>query len=60
MKDSGKGIDPDLLRQFNRSGGEAWLGLEGMSERLRGRELRSRIGCKWQADPGSDSSIAIY
>lgn len=41
VKDYGKGIDPELLRQFNRSGGGAGIGLAGMRERL--RELGGRL-----------------
>jgi two-component system, NarL family, sensor kinase len=41
VKDYGKGIDPELLSQFNRSGGGAGIGLAGMRERL--RELGGRL-----------------
>ena len=41
VKDYGKGISPELLRQFNRSGGGAGIGLAGMRERL--RELGGRL-----------------
>jgi|KBSMisStaDraftv2_1062788.scaffolds.fasta_scaffold39321_2 PAS domain S-box-containing protein len=41
VKDYGEGIDPDLLRQFKRSGGGAGIGLAGMRERL--RELEGRL-----------------
>ena len=41
VKDYGKGIDPELLRRFNRSGGGAGIGLAGMRERL--RELGGRL-----------------
>ena len=41
VKDYGKGIDPELLHQFNRSGGGAGIGLAGMRERL--RELGGRL-----------------
>jgi signal transduction histidine kinase len=35
VKDYGEGIDPELLREFNRSGGGVGIGLAGMRERLR-------------------------
>jgi two-component system, chemotaxis family, CheB/CheR fusion protein len=35
VKDYGKGIDPELMRQFKQSGGGAGVGLAGMRERLR-------------------------
>jgi signal transduction histidine kinase len=35
VKDYGKGIDPELLREFKRTGGGAGIGLAGMRERLR-------------------------
>ena len=41
VKDYGKGIDPELLHQFNRNGGGAGIGLAGMRERL--RELGGRL-----------------
>jgi len=41
VKDFGKGIDPELLGHFNRSGAGAGIGLAGLSERL--RELGGRI-----------------
>ena len=41
VKDCGKGINPELLHQFNRSGGGAGIGLAGMRERL--RELGGRL-----------------
>ena len=41
VKDYGKGIDPELLHQFNRSGGGSGIGLAGMRERL--RELGGRL-----------------
>jgi signal transduction histidine kinase len=41
VKDYGKGIDPELLRQFERTGGGAGIGLAGMRERL--RELGGRL-----------------
>jgi len=41
MKDYGKGINPALLREFNRTGGGAGIGLAGMRERL--RELEGRL-----------------
>ena len=41
VRDYGKGIDPELLHQFNRSGGGAGIGLAGMRERL--RELGGRL-----------------
>ena len=41
VKDYGKGIDPELLKQFNQSGGGAGIGLGGMRERL--RELGGRL-----------------
>jgi glucose-6-phosphate-specific signal transduction histidine kinase len=34
VKDYGKGIDPELLREFARTGGGAGLGLAGMRERI--------------------------
>lgn len=34
VKDYGKGIEPELLHQFNRSGGGGGIGLSGMRERL--------------------------
>jgi two-component system, NarL family, sensor kinase len=41
VKDYGKGIDPELLQQFNRSGGGAGIGLARMRERV--RELGGRL-----------------
>ena len=41
VKDYGKGIDPELLHQFNRSGEGSGIGLAGMRERL--RELGGRL-----------------
>jgi signal transduction histidine kinase len=41
VKDYGKGIDPELLRQFKRSGGGAGIGLAGMREHL--RELQGSL-----------------
>ena len=41
VKDYGKGIDPELLHQFTRSGSGAGIGLAGMRERL--RELGGRL-----------------
>lgn len=41
VRDYGKGIDPELLRQFNQSGGGAGIGLGGMREPL--RELGGRM-----------------
>jgi two-component system CheB/CheR fusion protein len=41
VKDYGKGIDPELLREFKRTGGGAGVGLAGMRERL--RELGGRL-----------------
>lgn len=41
VKDYGKGIDAALLREFERTGGGAGIGLAGMRERL--RELGGRL-----------------
>lgn len=41
VKDHGKGIDPELLERFNKSGAGAGIGLAGMRERL--SELRGRL-----------------
>jgi PAS domain S-box-containing protein len=41
VKDYGKGIHPELLDQFNQSGGGAGIGLAGMRERL--RELEGHL-----------------
>ena len=35
IQDHGKGINPELLRHFKRSGAGAGIGLAGMRERLR-------------------------
>ena len=48
MKDYGIGIDPELLYQFNRSGGGAGIGLAGMRERL--RELGGRLEVESEAN----------
>ena len=41
VKDYGKGIDPELLREFERTGGGAGIGLASVRERL--RELDGRL-----------------
>ena len=64
VRDYGKGIDPELLHQFNQSGGGAGIGLGGMRERL--RELDGHLEVESNSDgtliraviPTSESSSA--
>jgi signal transduction histidine kinase len=44
VKDYGKGIDPELLHHFNRSGGGSEIGLAGMRLRESGGRLEVESG----------------